>query len=435
LPIETTIILSGAVILVYSTMAGSWGVMATDFLQSLILMILTFVIAALTLIKFGGLSGIKENLEPEKLQLVSSEHSLLWIIAYGFNIFFILSSLVYSPRFLSVTDGKSARKAAAFASVLFFLGPVIWFIPPIAASFYFRDVSSLLPGLNHPEDAAYVLMGLEVLPHGLAGLLIMVVFAATLSSMDTAINQNAAIICMNIYKPIFRPKASPRELFIVAHLANLLFGVLAIFIALIFVKQQQYSLFDLMFILLTCITLPLSVPLVLVYWIKRAPQFSAIISIIAGIAVSLVGKDFAFVAIPHRAVTGLMNRTGFFTLDPALSWPIEISIFAVVITCSAVFLLTVLFWNTVSARQRVKIEKFYDRMNLPVDRETEVLGAEDNRQFSIIGMLAVVVGIGIGLLSLFQGDLKNVLACLCTGLPITLIGLMLRKVKSPQANR
>lgn len=42
------------IILIYSTLSGSWAVMTTDFLQSIILMTLSVVIAALTLVEAGG---------------------------------------------------------------------------------------------------------------------------------------------------------------------------------------------------------------------------------------------------------------------------------------------------------------------------------------------------------------------------------------------
>ena len=208
----------------------------------------------------------------------------------------LFTSATGSTRFLSVRDGKNASKAAYFASILFLVGPIIWFIPPIAASHYFPDLGNLLPGLKHPQDAAYVMMGLKLLPHGLAGLMIMVIFAATLSSMDVAVNQNAGIITLNIYKPLFRPNAGEKELFIVSRVSNVLcvLGVTAG--ALFLAKQEQFALFDLMLILSSVIALPVSIPFVLMYWVKKTPPASSVISIVLAASYSYVSvvKDWSF---------------------------------------------------------------------------------------------------------------------------------------------
>ena len=59
--------------------------------------------------------------------------------------------------------------------------------------------------------------------------MMMVMFAATLSVMDSTMNQNAALITMNLYKPLIRPKATDKELFALGHIFNVVFGVSALF--------------------------------------------------------------------------------------------------------------------------------------------------------------------------------------------------------------
>ncbi|HBG28046.1 MAG: hypothetical protein A2Y10_17620 [Planctomycetes bacterium GWF2_41_51] len=424
-PIEVTIIVSGVVILTYSTIAGSWGVMTADFLQTIILMALTIVIAVLTISKLGSVGAIVERLDPQKLQVISTKHPITWIAAYFCNFFFISSSLIYSPRYLSVRDGINARKAAFLAAGLFLVGPVVWFIPPIAASIFFPDIAALLPGLSHPQDAAYVLMGLDILPKGLAGLLIMVIFAATLSSMDVAINQNAAIICMNIYKPFIRKNASPKELFVVAHISNVIFGMCVILAALVFTRQKELSLFDLMLMLLKSVTLPISVPLVLVYWIKRAPKFSAVFSSIVGLIYSLLASNFDFIAGPHVAITQLINKTGIVTLDPVQEWPFGMSVGGVIILGSAAFMLSTLFWKNVSNNEKSATHNFYEKMNHPIE-DAEIDIQQDKRQFMVSGILAIIAGLVIASLCVVQVDWKSRITCIAVGFMVFVAGVLLR---------
>ncbi|MCK5851739.1 hypothetical protein KAH27_01810 [bacterium] len=423
LPMQMTIIISGAVILTYSTLSGSWGVMTTDFLQSLVLMVLTLVIGVLVVLKAGSFNEIISNVPASHLKLVSSEHSVFWIFAYFIQIFIIFTSITGAPRYLAVKDGKAASKAAYFAAALFFIGPLIWFIPPIAASYFFPDIAASLPGLANPQDGAYVLMGLSVLPHGLAGLLIMVIFAATLSSMDSAVNQNAAIICMNVYKPLIRPKASSREMFIVAHIVNVLLGLIVMMAALLFVKQKDLPLFDLMLLLAGSIGLPIALPFLLVYWVEKTPRWSAVVSTILGISFSALSKTYGFLAVPHKWATDLLNSTGLFNLDPTKEWPLPLIIGGIVLLSGGTFLLSTLAWRWVGSESKNKIEKFYKTMNTPVDSEKENIGQIDNRQFFIIGTLAMIVGSGLLLLLFTSNDIISKAAIAFTGVLIFLVGL------------
>lgn len=428
LPMDLTIVVSGIVILVYSTLGGSWGVMTTDFLQSLVLMALTVVIAGLVIFKADGLSSLISNIEPDKLKFVSPVHDIFWIIAYFAQTIILFSSVHGAQRFLSVKDGKSAGKAALFAAALFLIGPFIWFVPPIAASHYFPDLAQILPGLAHPQDAAYVVMGLDVLPHGLAGLLIMVIFAATLSSMDTAVNQNAAIICMNVYKAILRPKAGEREMFIVAHIVNVFLGICVIGIASLFVRQKELALFDLMLLLSSSITLPIAVPFLLVYWIRKSPRWSAVVSALLGAVFSVLSKNYGFLETPHRWATEMLNKTGIFHLDPSAEWPLILVVGGIIILGGGSFLLSTLTWKWVGKDTKDVISEFYKRMHTPVDAEKENIAPEDNRQFLIIGVLAIIVGGGILVLMLLPNTIVDRIAIFITGSIILSVGIILHRI-------
>ena len=423
LPMQLTIIISGAVILTYSTLSGSWGVMTTDFLQSLVLMVLTLVIGVLVVLKAGSIGEIISNVPASHLKIVSSNHSILWIIAYFCQVFVIFTSITGAPRYLAVKDGKAASKAAYFAAALFFIGPLIWFIPPIAASYFFPDIAASLPGLANPQDGAYVIMGLHVLPHGLAGLLIMVIFAATLSSMDTAVNQNAAIICMNVYKPLIRPKASQKEMFVVAHIVNVMLGLIVMLTALLFAGQKDLPLFDLMLLLAGSIGMPIALPFLLVYWVKKTPRWSAVVASVLGVGYSALTKTYGFLAVPHKWATDILNSTGLFNLDPTKEWPFPLIVGGIILISGGTFLLSTLAWRWVGSESKDKIEGFYKIMNTPVDPVKESIGNVDNRQFFIIGTLAMIVGSGLLLLLFTPNDMISRIAIAFTGVLIFLVGL------------
>jgi len=72
--IRHVIIVCGIVVLFYSATGGRWAVMATDFLQGLILIPLTIIIAWLCLEKLGGVGAMFEQIESQGL---SEEFSMV----------------------------------------------------------------------------------------------------------------------------------------------------------------------------------------------------------------------------------------------------------------------------------------------------------------------------------------------------------------------
>ena len=65
--ISSLVIFLGILVILYSVIAGSWSVMATDFLQALILMPLALLITFLSLQSIGGISGLLEQIQQQKL--------------------------------------------------------------------------------------------------------------------------------------------------------------------------------------------------------------------------------------------------------------------------------------------------------------------------------------------------------------------------------
>src|SRR6185295_277410 len=121
-----------------------------------------------------------------------------------------------------------ARKAALLASVLFIIGPIVWFIPPMAARITHPDLHALFPDVKHPADAAYVAACLGTLPAGMLGLLISGIFGATMSTMDVGLNKNAGFFVKNFYHVVVRPRASEREQLVAGKLVTLVLGALVI---------------------------------------------------------------------------------------------------------------------------------------------------------------------------------------------------------------
>jgi SSS family transporter len=407
IPMQTCIIVSGIVIITYSTLGGSWAVVSTDFFQSLLLLVMVCCLSLITLFHIGGVGGFVERVDPQVITGFSEDRSIFWLIGAFSMSFLAFTSVMGAPRYLSVKDGDDARKVALLASILFFVGPIIWFIPPMAATYFFPDMGLSLSNLNHPQEGAYLIMGLSLLPHGLIGLLLMNIFGATLSTMDTAMNQSSGIITLNVYRNVIRPQAKDRELFIVAHAFNLVFGIIVISLALLVAGNEVHGLFDINLYIQGLLTVPIAVPLFLIYFVRRTPWWSAVIATLSGISFSFIAHRSAF--FPElwpnleAKLNGLIGQEIFIAGE---IWPLHQRALLTILVCLVAFFLTRYFWRYSPKTEKARIQAFYDKMDRPVDVEGEAeAGAEsgvDARQFFISGVLMMIAGVGISVTAFFN---------------------------------
>ncbi len=440
IPIQTVILITGLVVVVYVTVGGSWGVMATDFVQSLMLLALAAALCVLSLVKIGGPSEFLSQIPAENLKLISPGHNGFWIAAYFIQIFTGFIGIQGAPKFLAAKDGHEARKASFLAGALFIIGPIIWFVPPMVARCLYPDIGAVLPSYSTAYEGSYILMGLSLLPHGLTALLIMIMFAATVSTMDIVVNQNASMATINFYKPFLRPKASDHELFVVGHFLNVFFGVLAMYLALLFTKSAGMDLFQLNVFAASVLGLPIGVTCALIYFVRHCPRWAGLFAVVSGMIFSVMTQHGLLVGADHCAFCAFLEKTGIAAVSERIAvwmgasdfsihkpWPLQMQVFGMMIVCISAYLLAGLFHRKESAEKKALTDVFYEKMDRPVDFEKEVGGNEDMRQLIIIGILAMVAGSGICLLTFFAGSVSGSLSCLGVGGFVLLVGILLHR--------
>ncbi len=211
--INYVIVVCGIVVLFYSATGGRWAVMATDFLQGLILVPLTVIVAWLCLDKIGGVDSLFKAIESNGLKedykminsvtLFGGAYTWGWASAMVLKQFIVYNSLNAAPRYFSVKDGREARKAALLAGTLMLVGSLFWFLPPIVARLLYSDQVMAL-AISKPEEASYAIVSMNLLPVGLIGMIVVAILTATMSSMDTGLNTNVAIMIRDIYPKLAR---------------------------------------------------------------------------------------------------------------------------------------------------------------------------------------------------------------------------------------
>lgn len=397
--LTATIIVTGTVVVLMAVVGGSWAVVAGDFMQMLILMPVTIVAAFLAVAQVGGWDSFLEKLPTRYYHWSESAHTeiiYLWIIAIMIKQFISTNNMMEASRYLNVKDSGQARKAALLGMVLFIAGPLVWFIPPMAASITHPDLHALFPKLTNPSEGAYIATALATMPAGMIGLLISGIFAATMSSMDAGLNKNAGFFVKNFYHVVLRPRASEAEQMFVSKLVTFIMGGLVIIAALTFSKLEKVGLFDLMVQFGALIALPYSVPLIWGVVIRRAPAWAGWTTVLVGFVSSLATKN-SFTPEWFGRVMGWAEPLNAREVS---DWGALAGVLLNTVVCSAWFLACCAFHRSRSAAERLRVETFFDQMKKPVDFAREVGAGNDARQYRILGLMCLIYGAFIFLLVL-----------------------------------
>ena len=224
------VIASGAIVLAYTAMGGLKAVIFTDVFQMVILMVgIVFIAVPIGLIEVGGWQGIVTHFEsdPETASMVDWGAAgwgtiAEWFFAV-FPVWFI--SIAGMQRIIAARDEKTARRSFLLTGV-----PIEWPLFAIGSTLIGMIARMLLPEITDPEMATPMII-LELLPSGIAGIVIAAYVAAVMSSADSMLMGPVVIFVNDIYRKRLKPEASDRELVRVARIAVIVFGILAIGLA------------------------------------------------------------------------------------------------------------------------------------------------------------------------------------------------------------
>ena len=117
------------------------------------------------------------------------------------------NNLGAAGRYFSVKDGKEAKKAALLSMILMLAGCIIWFLPPMVGRLFYADQVTAMTQLSNPQESAFAVACMNLLPPGMIGLMAVAMFAASISSLDVGINGCSSVFVMNVYpvaKALFR---------------------------------------------------------------------------------------------------------------------------------------------------------------------------------------------------------------------------------------
>ncbi len=426
--INLTIITIGLTVLFVSVLSGAWGVVASDFVQTLVVAVVSVACAVVALVKVGGPVNLINNFPGGFLIGPNMNYP---IILFGTFIFFLPKQIITmmnlhdSFRFLNAKDSFNARKAALLAMTLMGFGTIIWFIPPWASATLYPDAAAGYSQLgNKAADAVYLVFAKNAMPIGTVGLLMAGLFAASMSSMDSALNKNAGIFMRSIYQPFLTKRnkeQDDKKMLRISQIISFISGLGVIGAALWFSSLKELSLFELMMSVSTMVQVPMMVPLLFGIFVKRTPLWAPWATIVVGSIVSWMVWNVvtAEVFAGWFGVTDLTNRE-------IIDLNIILTVGGHIFITGGFFTLTSLLYNEAKDSNKPETDLFFADLNRPViaDDQQDVVDQQQRRK---LGNMVIVMSIGILLMTLIPNPFWGRLIFLLCALAISAIGFFLKR--------
>ncbi len=384
--ITLTIVAIGVITVFYSSSGGAWAVVATDFVQGVILFGITVLVAALAYVAIGGWAGFVAGWAEPRVaadfaffknpgRFSGDRYTWEWAGVIFIMQFMAQINLGAAGRYLAVKDGREARRAALFSMVLMAIGTAVWFFPPMVARMIY-ETQVMESGIKDPATTAYAVVAKNLLPNGLMGVLIAAMFAATMSSMDSGLNAQTSTVVRNLLPRLrsalgLAPLREEGQLRL-CRAVSVALGAVIIIYALLLSLQEKIVLFDAYLTINSVLGVPMGLPLLVGLLFRRLPAWSYFV-IIAG---ALIPSIYSLVQQSLGGEAWTIQRRGFWVLVYGF----------------AATVLALCLERLGSDASRGRVREFFQKMDTPVDFAREIGDANDKTQAVLLGRSVAAMG-------------------------------------------
>lgn len=214
----------------YTIFGGLNSIVATDNLQSLMMLLAGITVAVLTFVQpeIGGFTGMLQldaqqppTLQKMHLYLPSNHPSLPWTGVFTglmiLHLFYYCNNQYLVQRTLAAVSDEEAKKGILAATVLKLCIPFFSITTGIAAAYLMKMRA---PELEIANDTAFLQLIKMVVPvgKGLIGFILAGLTIATFSSIDSMLNGATTLTTVDLYQKYLNPGATEKQIIRVARL-------------------------------------------------------------------------------------------------------------------------------------------------------------------------------------------------------------------------
>jgi len=272
------------VFMTFTVAGGFSAVMVTDTAQAIMMIVSMVILNVIAFNHIGSVDNLLHSVPGEFWQLLrpADDVKYPWVaIILGYPVlgfWYWCTDQTIVQRMLGARDLKQAQYGAVYTAVLKILPPFLFMMPGIFCI-------ALRPGIEKPDDAFYTMLQ-NYMPMGMMGLMIAVLFAASVAGVAGGLNAFSTIFAMDIYKGKLRPGASDHQLKRVGQLSIVIVSIAAVGVALL-LQQSKSTIFDTLQSIIGFFAPPVTTVFLFSLLWKRATTKGVLATLYAGTAISL----------------------------------------------------------------------------------------------------------------------------------------------------
>lgn len=236
----TGAIIATIIFTAYTASSGLYGVVYTDVVQFIVLIVAVYIILPVFSIgKVGGLAALIEKTDPAKWKLDLSPDIVTLIVT---NFIMTIAGAEFWQRAFAAKNSKAAFKGQ-------FGGTAVYAVTIVITMFIGLCAAILFPTLIEDygtADYAVPVMIIQILPTGLTGLAIAGVVSVMMSSADTYLLCAVQSSITDIYKE-FKGDMSDKKALWLSRILTVVFAVFAFLVAVFFTSAYDALMFGWVF--------------------------------------------------------------------------------------------------------------------------------------------------------------------------------------------
>jgi len=248
-----SVILMGALSILYCTLGGIEAVIWTDTIQTIVLMGgALLAIYFMTAGADGGFLGATQMaMDANKFRFLNTHWDMtstqiaLWVIIFGGigqNVSSYTADQAVVQRYMTTSSSKLAARSIWTNAIMSVVATVLFFgIGTALFAFYHSNPQKLDPTIT--TDQIFPLFIAMEMPVGVAGLIVAGIFSAAQSTVSTSMNSTATTLVTDFMRPLNTCK-SEKGYLSAARWTTFIIGTIGTLLGLVFVNPDIKSLFD-----------------------------------------------------------------------------------------------------------------------------------------------------------------------------------------------
>lgn len=315
---------------VYCTVGGVEAVIWSDFVQSVILIASTLLILVWLIVGTdGGWSGfLSMGTSAHKFRVfdlaLNWTKPCFWVLLIGglvANLASYTSDQCVVQRYMTTSDEKGAAKSILLNGGLSFLNCFVFFTVGAALWTYYQSHAGALPAGTKPDAVLAVFIARE-LPHGVSGLVLAAVAAATMSTLSANLNSAASAITTDFFRRLrvkSEGEGEQRKLLVCGKVSTVVVGLLGGTMALWLANADICNIYDQFQRFLGILTGGLGCLFFMGIFMKRVSGFGAMCGLVANYIVCFGLDQLRFAGKPHLLLFGFLGMVACLVVAPIAS--------------------------------------------------------------------------------------------------------------------